>query len=83
MSKACQSISQTGEIINLKAGITQIQLSVEENNQTGALYIHPEGIGVMNPPGQQFQNQMIFGITGLCILELALWCLVFRKEEIA
>lgn len=37
----------------------------------------------MNPPGQQFQNQMIFGITGLCILELALWCLVFRKEEIA
>lgn len=83
MPKACQSISQTGEIINLKAGITQIQLSVEENIQTGALYIHPEGIGVVNPPGQQFRNHMIFGIAGLYILELAIWCLVFRKEEIA
>ena len=83
MNKAYQSISQTGESINLKAGITQIQLSVEENNQTGQLYIKPEGTGVINPPGQQFRNQMIFSITGLYILELAVWCLVFRKEEIA
>ena len=83
MPKACQSISQTEESINLKAGITQIQLTVKENNQTGELYIHPEGTGVINPPGQQFRNQMIFCIAGLCILELAIWCLVFRKEEIA
>ena len=83
MPKACQSLSQTGETVNLKAGITQLYLSVEENNQTGALYIHPEGTGIINPPGRQFRNQMIFGITGLCILELTVWCLVFRKEEIA
>lgn len=83
MAKACHNISQAGESINLKAGITQIQLSVEENNQTGELYIKPGGTGVINPPGQQFRNQMIFCITGLCILELAIWCLVFRKEEIA
>ena len=83
MNKAYQSISQTGESINLKAGITQIQLSVEENNQTGRLYIKPDGVGIINPPGQQFRNQMIFSIAGLCILELAVWCLVFRKEEIA
>lgn len=83
MSKACQSVSQAGEALHLKAGITLIKLSVEENNQTGALYIREHGTGVINPPGQQFRNQMSLSIAGLCVLELALWCLVFRKEEIA
>ena len=83
MANACQSVSQIGESINLKAGITQIQISVQKNNQTGQLYIKPDRIGIVNPPGQQFRNQMIFSIAGLCILELAVWCLVFRKEEIA
>lgn len=83
IKKACQSVPQTGEIINLKTGITQIQVSVQQNNQTGKLYLKPEGTGVGYSPKQQFRNQMILGITGLCILELAIWCLVFRKEEIA
>lgn len=83
MDKACQSVSQATENITLKAGITQIQLSVMENNQAGGFYIWPEGTGVMNPPGQQFRNQMILSISGLYVLELALWCLLFRKEEIA
>lgn len=83
MANACQSVSQAGESIHLKAGITQIQISVQKNNQTGGLYIKPEGTGVINPPGQQFRNQMILSITGLCILELTVWCLLFRKEEIA
>ncbi len=83
IENACQSVSQFGESIHLKAGITQIQISVQKNNQTGGLYIKPEGTGVINPPGQQFRNQMILSITGLCILELTVWCLLFRKEEIA
>lgn len=83
MDKACQSVSQATENITLKAGITQIQLSVMENNQAGGFYIRPEGTGVINPPGQQFRNQMILSISGLYVLELALWCLLFRKEEIA
>lgn len=83
MDKACQSVSQATENITLKAGITQIQLSVMENNQTGGFYVRPEGTGVINPPGQQFRNQMLLSISGLYVLELALWCLLFRKEEIA
>lgn len=83
MRKACQSVSQTGETITLKAGITQIELSVLKNSQSGQLCLKPEGTGIINPPKQQFRNQMIFGIAGLCFLELAIWCLVFRKEEIA
>ena len=83
MEKACQSAPESGEAIWLKAGVTQIEVSVSENTLDDRMRLESHSAAFIQDAGQQFRNQMILSITALCILELAVWCLVFRKEEIA
>lgn len=83
MKKATVAVPEGGEAFRLKAGTCQLEVSVEENNQTGEPYMKIDSTFMGQHAGQQFKNQMILSITGLCILELAVWCLLFRKEEIA
>lgn len=83
MNKATMAVPEEGEPFRLKAGTCQLEVSVEVNNQTGEPYLQIDSTFMGQHAGQQFKNQMILSIAGLCILELAVWCLLFRKEEIA
>lgn len=83
MDKASTAVPESGEPFRLKAGTCQLEVSVETNNQTGEPCMKIDSTFMGHHAGQQFRNQMILSIAGLCILELAVWCLVFRKEEIA
>lgn len=79
----CLPWTGSDEEITLKAGISRLWVSVKVHEPTGVYRIQHEGSSATQHAGQQFKNQMILSITGLCALELAVWCLVFRKEEIA
>lgn len=83
MDKACQAIPDDGEALHLKAGTCWLEISVTVNNRTGDHYMNIDSTFMGQHAGQQFKNQMILAIAGLCALELAGWCLLFRKEEIA
>jgi hypothetical protein len=83
LAKACQSVPENGEPLPLKAGTCQMEVTVDTNNRTGESYMKIDSTFMGQHAGQQFKNQMILSIAGLCILELTVWCLVFRKEEIA
>lgn len=83
MNKATIEVPEDGEAFRLKAGTCQLEVSVEENNQTGEPCMKMDSTFMGKHAGQQYKNEMLLSITGLCILELAVWCLFFRKEEIA
>ena len=83
LTKACQSVPENGEPLHLKAGTCQMEVTVDVNNRTGESYMKIDSTFMRQHAGQQFKNQMILSIAGLYILELTVWCLVFRKEEIA
>ena len=83
LEKACVDAPTNGEEINLKAGISQIFLQVSDNTYDGLMRIQHNGGGVIQSAKQQFGNLFLFSNLGLCALELVIWCLVFRKEEIA
>lgn len=83
MEKATMLVPESGELRNLKAGTCQLKVTVETNNQTGEPYMKIDSTFMGQNAGRQFKNQMLLSITGLYILELAVWCLIFRKEEIA
>ena len=83
IDSACQPWPGGTDPIWLKAGSSQIEISIVKNTATGHYTL--QELGGMTPQhaGNQFKNNMILSIAGLCGLELAIWCLVFRKEEIA
>ena len=83
MEKACQKAPVSGEAIWLKAGVSQFEVQVSDKTFNGLMRLESHASTFVQDAGQQFRNQMILSIAGLCILELAVWCLVFRKEEIA
>ena len=83
LKEACKSWSRSDEEITLKAGILMFWISVKSNESTECYQIQHLGSSVSQHAGGQFENTMIYSITGLCILEFAAWCLLFRKEEIA
>lgn len=77
----CLPWSGGKEETTLKAGFTRLQVSVQEHSPTGVHMLR-----VDNPSYGQAniqKTQMLLSILGLCGVELAIWCLVFRKEEIA
>ncbi len=83
IEKACQKAPESGEAIWLKAGVSQFEVQVSDQTFNGLMRLESHASAFVQHAGQQFRNQMILSIAGLCILELAVWCLVFRKEEIA
>ena len=83
LQDACQPWSGTEEEMTLKVGVYQYWISVRSNAETEHYQIRHLGNSVSQHAGSQFKNTMIFSITGLCILEFAAWCLLFRREEIA
>ena len=82
LKDACQPWSGSDEEITLKAGISKLWISVKAIEETDHYQIQHLGNSVSQHAGGQFKNTMIYSITGLCILEFAAWCLLFRREEI-
>ena len=78
----CQSWSGGEEEVKIKAGSAIYHVSVKEHGPTGVYMIQIEN-GHGKTALQQFTNQLFLSMVGLYALELAVWCLVFRKEEIA
>lgn len=83
MDKACQRAPENGEAVWLKAGVTQIEAGISDKTFNGLMRIKSDTVYSGQSARQQFKNQMLLSIAGLCILELAVWCLLFRREEIA
>ncbi len=70
-----------GEETTLKAGFTKLRVSVQKHESTAEPMIRLNSLSYGQSNIQK--TQMLLCILGLCALELTVWCLVFRKEEIA
>lgn len=77
----CLHWSGGEEETTLKAGFTKLQVSVREHSPTGVHMLRVDSLSYGQSDIQK--TQMLLSILGLCAAELAVWCLVFRKEEIA
>lgn len=77
----CLPWSGGEEETTLKAGFTRLQVSVQAHSPTGVHMLRVDNLSYGQSDIQK--TQMLLTILGLCAAELAVWCLVFRKEEIA
>ena len=82
MKSACQPLLQGEDTVRLRAGASTFYLNVNFNPISGHQDIS-WNTWIGQHPRVQFRNNMTLCITGLCILELAVWGLIFRKEEMA
>lgn len=82
VKSGCQEVPQGTESIQLRSGTTFYTINISFNPVSG----HSD-ISWGSWSGQlgstQFRNNMLLCIGALCAVELTVWCLVFRKEEIA
>ena len=83
LEKACQDAPENGEEVWLRAGVSQFEVHISDSTYNGLMRIGHNGTGPTQSARQQFSNLILFSNLGLCALELAVWCLIFRKEEIA
>lgn len=83
VKSACIPLPDGEKTIQLRAGTDSFGVDVFFNSVSG----HNDISWGYFSSGQQatarFRNNMFLCIAGLCAVELAVWCLVFRKEEIA
>lgn len=83
VKNACQALPAGEETVQLRAGTTIFTVDVFFNNISGHSDISWGGFYSGQQSHIRFRNNMILYVAGLCAVELAVWCLVFRKEEIA
>lgn len=83
VKSACQAALDTHDPIWLKAGVTQIEVAVDGTNSYGLMQMKSDSVAFPQHARKQFLTHTLLFSTGLGILELAAWCLLFRKEEVA
>ena len=83
MKSACKPLPAEEKTISLRAGTVSFGIDVFFNSVSGHNDISWSGFQMGQSGKTQVRNNLLLCITGLCALELAVWCLVFRKEEIA
>lgn len=82
VKSGCKEVAEGTESMRLRAGTSFFTIEYSFNPVSGHTDIR-WGSWSGQQSNIQFRNTMMLCITGLCALELAVWCLVFRKEEIA
>lgn len=82
VKSGCKEIIPGTESIQVRAGTTMFSLDISLNQASGHSDIR-WGSWSGQSPRTQFRNNMFLCISALCAVELAAWCLIFRKEEIA
>lgn len=83
VKSACKPLPAGETSVQLRAGASIFGVNVSFNSVSGHSDISWAGFYSGQGAHIRFRNNMLLSITGLCLLELAVWCLVFRKEEIA
>ena len=83
VKSACKPLPAGETTVQLRAGATSFGISVFFNSVSGQNDISWAGFSSGQPATTRFRNNLLLCIAGLCAAELAVWCLVFRKEEIA
>jgi len=83
VKSACKPLPEGEKTIQLRAGTTTFGIDVFFNTVSGHNDISWGGFFSGQSATTRFRNNMFLCIAGLCAAELAVWCLVFRKEEIA
>lgn len=82
VKSGCKEVSEGTESMQLRSGTSIFNIELSFNAVSGHTDIR-WGSWSGQQSNIQFRNTMMLCITALCALELAVWCLVFRKEEIA
>lgn len=83
VKSACKPLPEGDKTIQLQAGTANFAVDVFYNSVSGHNDISWGGFSSGQSATTRFRNNLLLCITGLCAAELTVWCLVFRKEEIA
>ena len=82
VKSACKPLPADTKTVSLRAGTYTFGIEVFYNNVSGHNDISWGGYSYGQSATARFRNNLLLCITGLCAAELAVWCLVFRKEEV-
>lgn len=82
VKSGCKEVPLGTESIQLRSGTTIFTINISFNQVSGHSDIR-WGTWSGQSARTQFRNSMLLYIVGLCAVELAVWSLVFRKEETA
>lgn len=83
VKSACKPLPEGTETMQLRAGTTIFGIDVFYNTVSGHNDISWGGFSAGQSATVRYRNNLLLCIAGLCAAELAVWCLIFRKEEIA
>ncbi len=83
VKSACMPLPEGEKTIQLRAGTTIFGIDVFFNTVSGHNDISWGGFFSGQSATVRYRNNLLLCIAGLCAAELAVWCLIFRKEEIA